>query len=245
MDRPLLVEAVTTPESAREVMARGADGAVVVSDHGGRQLDRIAATLDVLPAIRAAVGQQATVLVDGGIRHGLDVLAAPALGADGVLLARAHLHGHMAGGQDGVVRRGKSSTACTGAAGSFSASGAAKTSPIATWGSGRRRRTRRLATRASSGIERSRAAPHRHAARRRPGRDRPPYLRRRRSCGAAARAETDHPDPAGAVGPVRQPATHCPDVVGDRSVAAPGLPDHAAHAGRAAVAAEEIRPTAR
>lgn len=100
---PILVKGVTTPESAREVMDRGADG-VVVSNHGGRQLDRTPATLDVLPGIRAAVGEQATVLVDGGIRHGLDVLAARALGADAVLIARAYLYGLMAGGQDGVAR---------------------------------------------------------------------------------------------------------------------------------------------
>ena len=100
---PLLVKGVTTPEAAREVMERGADG-VVVSNHGGRQLDRTAATLDVLPGIRAAVGPQATVLLDGGIRHGQDVVAARALGADAVLIARAYLYGLMAGGQDGVVR---------------------------------------------------------------------------------------------------------------------------------------------
>ena len=100
---PLLVKGVTTPESAREVVQRGADG-LVVSNHGGRQLDRTPATLDVLPAIRAAVGQQATVILDGGIRHGLDVLAARALGADAVMIARAYLYGLMAGGQDGVAR---------------------------------------------------------------------------------------------------------------------------------------------
>lgn len=100
---PVLVKGVTTPESAREVMARGADG-VVVSNHGGRQLDRTAATLDVLPAIRAAVGPQATVILDGGIRHGQDVVAARALGADAVMIARAYLYGLMAGGQDGVAR---------------------------------------------------------------------------------------------------------------------------------------------
>ena len=100
---PLLVKGVTTVDSAREVMERGADG-VVVSNHGGRQLDRTAATLDVLPAIRAAVGPQATVLIDGGIRHGQDVVAARALGADAVMLGRAYLYGLMAGGQDGVVR---------------------------------------------------------------------------------------------------------------------------------------------
>ncbi|TFV79235.1 alpha-hydroxy-acid oxidizing protein [Blastococcus sp. CT_GayMR19] len=100
---PILVKGVTTPASAREVMERGADG-VVVSNHGGRQLDRTPATLDVLPAIRAAVGQQATVLLDSGVRHGLDVVAARALGADAVMIARAYLYGLMAGGQDGVAR---------------------------------------------------------------------------------------------------------------------------------------------
>jgi L-lactate dehydrogenase (cytochrome) len=58
----------------------------------------------VLPAIRAAVGQQATVLLDSGVRHGLDVVAARALGADAVMIARAYLYGLMAGGQDGVAR---------------------------------------------------------------------------------------------------------------------------------------------
>ena len=100
---PILVKGVTTPASAREVMERGADG-VVVSNHGGRQLDRTPATLDVLPAIRAAVGPEATVLVDSGVRHGLDVVAARALGADAVMIARAYLYGLMAGGQDGVAR---------------------------------------------------------------------------------------------------------------------------------------------
>src|SRR5688572_3975882 len=100
---PLLVKGVTTPESALEVMQRGADG-VVVSNHGGRQLDRTPATLDVLPEIRAAVGDRATVLLDSGVRHGLDVVAARALGADAVLIARAYLYGLMAGGQDGVAR---------------------------------------------------------------------------------------------------------------------------------------------
>jgi L-lactate dehydrogenase (cytochrome) len=99
----LVVKGVTTPASAREVMEHGADG-VVVSNHGGRQLDRSAATLDVLPAIRAAVGQQATVLIDGGVLHGQDVVAARALGADAVMIGRAYLYGLMAGGRDGVLR---------------------------------------------------------------------------------------------------------------------------------------------
>jgi len=99
----LLVKGVTTPASAAEVVEHGADG-VVVSNHGGRQLDRSAATLDVLPAVRAAVGRQVTVLVDGGVLHGQDVLAARALGADAVMIGRAYLYGLMAGGRDGVLR---------------------------------------------------------------------------------------------------------------------------------------------
>ena len=99
----LLVKGVTTPDSARRIMERGADG-VVVSNHGGRQLDRSAATLDVLPAIRSAVGDEATVLIDGGILHGQDIVAARALGADAGMIGRAYLYGLMAGGQDGVLR---------------------------------------------------------------------------------------------------------------------------------------------
>ncbi|WP_309238473.1 alpha-hydroxy acid oxidase [Actinoplanes aureus] len=99
----VVVKGVTTPASAREVMGRGVDG-VVVSNHGGRQLDRSAATLDVLPAIRAAVGPEATVLIDGGVLHGQDILAARALGADAVMIGRAYLYGLMAGGRDGVLR---------------------------------------------------------------------------------------------------------------------------------------------
>ena len=84
-------------------MEHGADG-VVVSNHGGRQLDRTPATLDVLPAVRAAVGPEATVLIDGGVLHGQDIVAARALGADAVMIGRAYLYGLMAGGQDGVLR---------------------------------------------------------------------------------------------------------------------------------------------
>jgi L-lactate dehydrogenase (cytochrome) len=99
----LLVKGVTTPGSARKIVNRGADG-VVVSNHGGRQLDRSAATLDVLPSIREAVGDRATVLIDGGILHGQDIVAARALGADAAMIGRAYLYGLMAGGQDGVLR---------------------------------------------------------------------------------------------------------------------------------------------
>jgi L-lactate dehydrogenase (cytochrome) len=100
---PILVKGVTNPASALEIMEHGADG-VVVSNHGGRQLDRTPATLDVLPAIRAAVGSEATVLIDGGVLHGQDIVAARSLGADAVMIGRAYLYGIMAGGQDGVLR---------------------------------------------------------------------------------------------------------------------------------------------
>ncbi len=99
----ILVKGVLNPDDARQVMALGADG-VVVSNHGGRQLDRTPATLDVLPSVRAAVGPDATVLLDGGVRHGQDVVAARALGADAVMVGRAYLYGLMAGGERGVER---------------------------------------------------------------------------------------------------------------------------------------------
>ncbi len=99
----LLVKGVLGPADARRVMALGADG-VVVSNHGGRQLDRTPATLDVLPAVREAVGPDATVLLDSGVTHGQDIVAAVALGADAVMAGRAYLYGLMAGGERGVER---------------------------------------------------------------------------------------------------------------------------------------------
>jgi L-lactate dehydrogenase (cytochrome) len=81
----------------------GADG-VVVSNHGGRQLDRSPATLTMLPAVREAVGPDATVLIDSGVMHGQDIVAALALGADAVMAGRAYLYGIMAGGERGVER---------------------------------------------------------------------------------------------------------------------------------------------
>ena len=99
----LLVKGILNPDDARLVMGLGADG-VVVSNHGGRQLDRSPATLDVLPAVREAVGPDATVLLDSGVTHGQDVVAAVALGADAVMVGRAYLYGLMAGGERGVQR---------------------------------------------------------------------------------------------------------------------------------------------
>jgi L-lactate dehydrogenase (cytochrome) len=85
------------------VVDAGAD-AVVISNHGGRQLDRATTPLEELPAVLDAVGDDAEVYLDGGVRSGADVAAAVALGAKAVLVGRAYLYGLMAGGQDGVAR---------------------------------------------------------------------------------------------------------------------------------------------
>ena len=81
----------------------GAD-AVIVSNHGGRQLDRAPTPLEVLPAVVDAVGDRAEVYVDGGILSGGDVVAAVAYGARAALVGRAYLYGLMAGGERGVQR---------------------------------------------------------------------------------------------------------------------------------------------
>ena len=102
-DRPLIVKGVLTPADARAVVDAGAD-AVVVSNHGGRQLDRAATPLEVLPSVVEAVGDRAEVYVDGGVMSGSDVVAAVALGANAALVGRAYLYGLMAGGERGVAR---------------------------------------------------------------------------------------------------------------------------------------------
>ncbi|MEU7368509.1 aminotransferase class I/II-fold pyridoxal phosphate-dependent enzyme [Streptomyces hygroscopicus] len=99
---PVLVKGVMTAEDARCAIAAGADG-IVVSNHGGRQLDGTAATLEVLPRIAAAVDGRCALLLDGGVRRGRDVLAALALGADAVLLGRPVLHGLAVAGADGAA----------------------------------------------------------------------------------------------------------------------------------------------
>jgi len=99
---PVLVKGVVRADDAAEAIARGAAG-VVVSNHGGRQLDRSPATATVLAPVVDAVGGGGVVLVDGGIRRGTDVLTALALGAHGVLIGRPVLWGLGAGGADGVA----------------------------------------------------------------------------------------------------------------------------------------------
>jgi L-lactate dehydrogenase (cytochrome) len=100
---PLVVKGITTVEGARAVVDAGAD-AVVVSNHGGRQLDRAPTPLERLPSVVDAVGDRAEVYVDGGILSGGDVVAAVALGARAALVGRAYLYGLMAGGERGVAK---------------------------------------------------------------------------------------------------------------------------------------------
>jgi isopentenyl diphosphate isomerase/L-lactate dehydrogenase-like FMN-dependent dehydrogenase len=98
---PILVKGVLTAEDARLALEHGVDG-IVVSNHGGRQVDGAVAALDALPEVRDAVGGDATVLMDSGIRRGSDVLKALALGADAVLLGRPYVWGLAVGGAAGV-----------------------------------------------------------------------------------------------------------------------------------------------
>jgi lactate 2-monooxygenase len=98
---PLLVKGVLTGEDAQRARECGVDG-IVVSNHGGRQVDGAVAALDALVEVREAVGPEAVVLMDGGIRRGADVLKALALGADAVLLGRPYAYGLAVGGQEGV-----------------------------------------------------------------------------------------------------------------------------------------------
>ena len=100
---PLVVKGILAPADAVRAIEHGAR-AIVVSNHGGRQLDDSIATLDALPAVVEAVGGKAEVLMDGGIRRGIDVLKALALGANAVLIGRAAAWGLAAGGQAGVER---------------------------------------------------------------------------------------------------------------------------------------------
>jgi (S)-mandelate dehydrogenase len=99
----LLLKGVERPDDAERAVSVGCDG-LVVSNHGGRQLDGASATLDALPAVCSAVGKKLTVLLDGGVRRGVDILKARALGAQAVLTGRATLFGAMAGGDAGAKR---------------------------------------------------------------------------------------------------------------------------------------------
>jgi len=102
-DGPVIVKGIQTPDDAVAVAERGAD-AVIVSNHGGRQLDRAPVTLEVLPEVVAAIGDRTEVYVDGGIMSGADIAAALCLGARAAMVGRAYLYGLMAGGRTGVDR---------------------------------------------------------------------------------------------------------------------------------------------
>jgi L-lactate dehydrogenase (cytochrome) len=97
----LIIKGILDAEDAAQAVAHGAD-AIVVSNHGGRQLDGAVSTMAALPSVVSEVGASTEVLVDGGIRTGQDVLKALAMGAHGTLIGRAFLHGLAAGGQAGV-----------------------------------------------------------------------------------------------------------------------------------------------
>ena len=101
--RPLVVKGIQTVEDACAAVDAGADG-IIVSNHGGRQLDRAPTTLEQLPRIADAVGDRAEVYVDGGILTGADIVAAVGLGARAAFVGRAYLYGLMAGGERGVQR---------------------------------------------------------------------------------------------------------------------------------------------
>jgi L-lactate dehydrogenase (cytochrome) len=100
---PLILKGILDPEDARAAVDIGADG-IVVSNHGGRQLDGVLSSARALPAIAEAVGDRLTVLADSGVRSGLDVVRMLALGAKGVLLGRAWLFAMAARGEAGVTQ---------------------------------------------------------------------------------------------------------------------------------------------
>lgn len=100
---PLVIKGVLDPEDAKAAADIGADG-IVVSNHGGRQLDGVLSSARALPAIAEAVGERLTVLADSGVRSGLDVVRMLALGAHGVLLGRAWVYALAARGETGVTQ---------------------------------------------------------------------------------------------------------------------------------------------
>lgn len=100
---PLVVKGIQTLEDAVRVVEAGADG-VVLSNHGGRQLDRSPLPFHLLPEVSRELGGDATVMIDSGIMNGADIVAAVALGARFALVGRAYLYGLMAGGREGVDR---------------------------------------------------------------------------------------------------------------------------------------------
>jgi L-lactate dehydrogenase (cytochrome) len=99
----IVIKGVLDPNDARRALDEGADG-IVVSNHGGRQLDPAPSTIGILPEVVKAVGGKTDILMDGGIRRGADVIKALALGATAVSIGRAYIYGLGAGGEKGVTR---------------------------------------------------------------------------------------------------------------------------------------------
>ncbi|HEX3860451.1 MAG TPA: alpha-hydroxy acid oxidase [Stellaceae bacterium] len=99
----LMIKGIMNPADALRAVEVGCDG-IQVSNHGGRQLDQAPASLDVLPAIREAIGDRAAIVLDGGVRRGADILIALCLGADFVVMGRPTLYGAAAGGLAGVKK---------------------------------------------------------------------------------------------------------------------------------------------
>jgi L-lactate dehydrogenase (cytochrome) len=99
----LVLKGPLSPDDARRAVSGGADG-IVLSNHGGRQLDRAVAPIDLVAEVRSALGPDVSILVDSGIRHGADIAVALACGADAVAIGRAYLYGLMAGGEPGVAK---------------------------------------------------------------------------------------------------------------------------------------------
>jgi len=99
---PLILKGVLHPDEAREAAARGVDG-IIVSNHGGRQLDGAPGSLDALPAVAQAVGGRIPILLDGGVRRGADIVKAIALGASACLIGRPQLWGLAVAGERGLA----------------------------------------------------------------------------------------------------------------------------------------------
>lgn len=100
---PVVVKGVLRPDDAVRAIERGA-AAIVVSNHGGRNLDTVPATIDVLPRVAEAVAERVPLLMDGGVRRGIDVVKALSLGATAVMIGRPYLWGLASAGADGVAR---------------------------------------------------------------------------------------------------------------------------------------------
>jgi (S)-mandelate dehydrogenase len=99
---PLVLKGILSVDDARRAVDLGADG-IVLSNHGGRQLDSAISGVELLPAVASELRDRITLLVDGGFRRGSDVLKAVALGAHAVMIGRATLYGLAAGGEAGVA----------------------------------------------------------------------------------------------------------------------------------------------